>query len=112
MTPAQRKVYEFLCGYSAREGWMPTQREIMDGVGLGSVSTVHDHLHQLEQDGFIEMGGGSRAIRLTARRPPIRVYACSDPEAVYGRMVADDKHAEDCLAVTHEARACDCGASR
>jgi hypothetical protein len=40
------------------------------------------------------------------------VFVCADPEAAYGRMVADDKHAEDCLAVTHEARACDCGASR
>lgn len=62
------KILRFLEDYMAREGWAPTHREIMEGAGVHSTSTVHDHLHRLEAEGVIEIGHGARAIRFT-RRP-------------------------------------------
>jgi repressor LexA len=111
MTPATRNVYDALLRFYDRETWPPTLRQLAAEAGLSSVSSVLPHLAKLEAEGFVERKPGREAgIRPTVRRPP--VFVCADPEAAYGRMVADDKHAEDCLAVTHEARACDCGAAR
>lgn len=95
-----RLVYHTLADYISREGWAPTCRELCQLTGLASTSTVHAHLERLAEEGFIELGGSPRAIRLTVRR--------------MGMVAADSRpaHEEWCRQVTHEYRSCDCGADR
>ncbi len=60
------EVLDFIKGYIASENMAPSVREICDGVGIGSTSTVHRYLHRLEQDGRIRLSSGkNRAIVIT-----------------------------------------------
>lgn len=61
-------VYQFLKTYIEREGYPPSVREIGDGVGLSSTSSVQYHLDTLEKTGRIQrLGrkGYKRWIKLT-----------------------------------------------
>lgn len=51
---AQSLIYRFICKYHAEQGFPPTVREICDGVGLSSPSTVHRHLSVLAERGLIK----------------------------------------------------------
>lgn len=56
-------IMEFLRHYIRTENMAPTVREICEGVGIRSTSTVHNYLHQLEDLGRIRMmDGKNRAI--------------------------------------------------
>lgn len=52
---ARRKIYDFLVQFITENGYSPTIREICDGVGLHSTSTVYHHLMTLEIMGKIHM---------------------------------------------------------
>ena len=65
---AQRadEILEFIKDYIAEENMAPSVREICDGVGIRSTSTVHRYLHRLEEEGRIRMATGkNRAIVIT-----------------------------------------------
>lgn len=65
---AQRadEVFTFIRDYIASENMAPSVREICDGLGIRSTSTVHRYLHRLESEGRIQMASGkNRAIVLT-----------------------------------------------
>ncbi len=47
------RVYDFLVSFIAECGYPPSNREIGEGVGLLSPSTVHRHLDTLEKLGYI-----------------------------------------------------------
>ncbi|MDL2235561.1 transcriptional repressor LexA [Christensenellaceae bacterium OttesenSCG-928-L17] len=49
----QQQIYEYIVSYAAENSYPPTVREICSAVGLASTSTVHTHLKNLEQKGFI-----------------------------------------------------------
>ena len=56
----------FLRDYIQTEGMAPSVREICEGTGIRSTSTVHRYLHDLEQQGKIRMlAGKNRAITVT-----------------------------------------------
>lgn len=62
---AQRadEIFEFIKEYIRMENMSPSVREICDGVGIRSTSTVHRYLHLLHQEGRIHMADGkNRAI--------------------------------------------------
>lgn len=60
------EVLTFIKDYIASENMAPSVREICDGVGICSTSTVHRYLHRLEQDGRIRLTTGkNRAIVIT-----------------------------------------------
>ncbi|MBQ4464496.1 MAG: transcriptional repressor LexA [Oscillospiraceae bacterium] len=62
---AQRadEVFTFIKDFIASENMSPSVREICDGVGIRSTSTVHRYLHRLESEGRIRMASGkNRAI--------------------------------------------------
>lgn len=65
---AQRadEILEFIKEYIRNENMAPSVREICEGVGIRSTSTVHRYLHRLEQEGRIYMADGkNRAIVVT-----------------------------------------------
>ncbi len=56
----QGKVYQFIRAYQLDHGHSPSIREIGDGVGLTSTSSVAWHLSQLELKGLVSREPGTR----------------------------------------------------
>ena len=54
LTEKQQVVYDFVKKELKRNGYAPSVREICDGVGLSSTSTVHAHLETLRKKGYIK----------------------------------------------------------
>lgn len=54
LTTRQQQIYDFICAEVAEKGYPPSVREIANGVGLSSPSTVHTHLQVLEDKGYIK----------------------------------------------------------
>ncbi len=66
------EILAFLKEFSARYGYAPSVREIMQGVGLKSTASVHYHLRGLSDSGAIEVDSAkNRAIRLSERGVPV-----------------------------------------
>src|SRR5262245_9589082 len=69
LTSRQQEIWQFLAEYVDAHGYPPTVREIGDAVGLGSPSTVHAHLANLERAGLLRRDPTKpRAIELVGRR--------------------------------------------
>jgi SOS-response transcriptional repressor LexA len=47
-------VYEYIREFIGKKGYPPSVREIGEGTGLASSSTVHAHMKQLENKGYIK----------------------------------------------------------
>lgn len=63
----QQAVYDFIVEYISENAYSPSIREICNGVGLKSTSTVHNHLRRLSDDGLIQfLEGKRRTIRVPA----------------------------------------------
>lgn len=61
----KEKIYNFILRYIEEYGYAPSIREIAEGIGLKSTSSVHSHLKKLQEEGKIEIRGNSpRAIRV------------------------------------------------
>ena len=64
----QQRIYQFILDYIGERGYAPSVRDICDAVGLKSPSTVHFHLKNLAELGYIEKGAfKGRAIVPTDR---------------------------------------------
>ena len=50
----EEKILEFCKEYFKKYGYAPSSREIGDGVGLGSTSSVNLHMNRLFDSGLIE----------------------------------------------------------
>ena len=65
MTDRQQQIYDFIVAYIEENLYPPSVREIGDGVGLYSTSSVYEHLKTLENKGYIEIKENSpRAIKV------------------------------------------------
>lgn len=53
LSPRQKAILEFIKTEIRLKGYPPAVREIGEAVGLSSSSTVHGHLAQLEEKGYI-----------------------------------------------------------
>jgi repressor LexA len=63
MTRKEQVIYDFVVLYRAKMHFSPSMREIAEGVGLYSVSTVHKHVHSLVGKGwFLPYAGKNRTI--------------------------------------------------
>lgn len=61
-----RKIYRFIRQFMEENHMAPSYRQICDGVGISSTSTVSKDVHQLEADGLLKMTEGTyRSIHLT-----------------------------------------------
>ena len=72
LTKRQQEIFDFIKRYSAKHGYPPTVRDIGKAIGLGSPSTVHAHLSNLEKLGLLRRDPSKpRALELlreTARK--------------------------------------------
>ena len=53
LTPRQTRILTFIRGYYTQHGWAPSLREIADGCGLASPSSVNYQLGELQRMGWI-----------------------------------------------------------
>lgn len=53
LTPRQQSILDFIEAEMRQRGYPPSVREIGEGVGLASTSTVHSHLATLQQLGYL-----------------------------------------------------------
>lgn len=53
ITKRQQQAYDYICSFTREHGYPPSVREIGTAIGLSSPSTVHSHLHKLEEAGYI-----------------------------------------------------------
>jgi repressor LexA len=75
LTRRQKQLMDYLNNYISEHGYAPTLSEVGEYFGLSSLATVHKHLHNLEQKGFIKrQHNHSRALEVSeAERPaPVR----------------------------------------
>lgn len=90
MTRKQQEIYDFIAAFITEHSYPPSVREICDGVGLRSPSTVHFHLQNMEEKGFLAKDGKARALTLAqtaekaAAAPAKPVY--DEPEIPAGRV--------------------------
>ena len=90
MTRKQQEIYDYIAEYIAQHSYPPSVREICDGVGLRSPSTVHFHLQNMEEKGFLAKDGKARALTLAqtaekaATAPAEPVY--DEPDIPAGRV--------------------------
>lgn len=54
MSKRQKEIYEYIKSFIAEHNYSPTIREIANGVGLKSSSTVHSHLDTMREKGYID----------------------------------------------------------
>src|SRR3990167_49475 len=62
LTKAQTRVLDFLRSYAQEMGYPPSIREIKDGLGLASHSSLQNCLSALEKNGYIRRSSRARAI--------------------------------------------------
>ena len=98
------EILQFLREYIGENGYAPSVREIMDGVGLHSTASVHYHLAALQESGEISMvGNKNRTISLNENRgiPVIGMVTAGQPvlavENVEGWLPLEGK--EGCFAL-------------
>ena len=91
----QQKVYDYIVEFIRERGYPPSVREIGEAVDLRSPSTVHFHLKNLAEAGYIEKGAGKgRAITLTRpvteeRAAPASVAAVAEEPSDRVPIVGD-----------------------
>ena len=106
LTRRQREIFDFLSEFIEQHGYAPSLEEIGRRFGLSSLATVHKHLTNLEEKGFIRRAWnrsrsvelvptrvGGRAIELpllgtVAAGAPIEAVASSETIAVPEDLVA------------------------
>lgn len=68
LTDMQQKIYDFIAEAIQNQGYPPSVREIGDAVGLKSPSTVHFHIKNLQELGYISKNGRKgRALTLVGQ---------------------------------------------
>lgn len=83
LTPAQRKIFEFIRDFISQHHYPPTHRQIMVHCGYKNTRSVFDHLAALQKKGYIKKAAhGARALELTG--PP----AYEDHVALVGAIAA------------------------
>lgn len=53
LTPKQKKIAEFISAYVARHGFSPSLEEIAEKFDLKAISTVHEHIENIKQKGYL-----------------------------------------------------------
>ena len=87
LTKRQEEVYNFIRDKMLEDGYPPSIREICAGLGVRSTSTIHAHLSQLEDKGYLKRDGTkNRAIVLNEEYLPPTADSLAIP--LVGRVQA------------------------
>ena len=54
LTKREQDVYDYILEYRKEKRFSPSMREIAEGIGLHSASTVHVHVHNLMDKGWLQ----------------------------------------------------------
>jgi repressor LexA len=99
LTKRQKEIFDFIRRYASKHGYPPTVREIGKAVGLGSPSTVHAHLANLEKIGILRRDPTKpRAIEVLVERAKRAVRGSGLPlvgEVAAGEPVVAEERIED-----------------
>ena len=69
LTKRQREILDYLNDFIQQHGYAPSLEEVGKRFGLSSLATVHKHLTNLEDKGFIRRRSGmSRALEVVPQR--------------------------------------------
>lgn len=81
LTDKQFEIFEFIRAWQVKNGYPPTQAEIREHFGFGSLNAVRSHLVLIEKKGYIRLDfGKARGIQLTfSPAPTIRQQDDSIP---------------------------------
>ena len=86
LTQRQKEILEFVVGYIKEKGISPSYDEIRDKFGLSALSTVHEHITELVDKGFLRRDERKeRGLYLPAKRqqyievPLVGAIACGQP---------------------------------
>jgi repressor LexA len=72
LTKKQRQVYDFIKRFIEENRYAPSYEEIAQGLGLSSVSTVHVHIENLAQKGYLrKKWNANRSIDIQEGRRPL-----------------------------------------
>ena len=52
-TKREQDVYNYILEYRKEKRFSPSMREIAEGIGLHSASTIHVHVHNLVDKGWL-----------------------------------------------------------
>lgn len=75
LTKRQKQMVDYLQDYISQNGYAPTLAEVGEYFGLSSLATVHKHLRNLEQKGFIRrQHNHSRALEISGGGPKAEAH--------------------------------------
>lgn len=88
LTKKQLAVLDFLEDFTEENGYSPSYREIMSGLGLSSVSAVAEHIENLVSKGVLKkVPGAARSLEVldykheeTVELFKVRLMDCTDEE--------------------------------
>lgn len=99
LTKRQREILDYLNGFIQQHGYAPSLEEVGKRFGLSSLATVHKHLTNLQQKGFIKRAWNrSRSVEVMPTRvvgrsvelPLLGYVAAGSPiEAIVGNETID-----------------------
>jgi repressor LexA len=90
ITRRQRQVLDFITGFIRENNYSPSYEEIGQGLGLSSLATVHKHISNLEQKGYLKRDyNRSRSIDVVPNKSRAKSVAPSGLELpLLGRIAA------------------------
>jgi repressor LexA len=109
LTPKQKQIFDFMRTYTLEHGYSPSLMEIRDHLGLTAVSTIHEHLVNMESKGFLRREDhkarssllstmtGIPAVNLpllgtVMAGPPVESYVAEETISVPGHLVGKGLH--------------------
>ena len=85
LTKRQKEILDYLQGYHEEKGYAPSFEEIARRFGYSSLATVHEHLENLKQKGYIRKSyNASRSIELV----PVGVQVSAVELPLLGNVAA------------------------
>lgn len=75
LTPTKQKVLKFINNYTDKKGYSPSLEEMRKGLKLNSISTIHQHIRELESSGhLIKKSKLHRSIEIPQSEEMIRIF--------------------------------------
>ncbi len=101
LTPTKHKVLRFINTYSDKNGYSPSLEEIKNGLNLSSISTVHQHVKELEKTGhLLKKSKLHRSIEIPRNEEMIRIFISGNIAA--GQPIEAIEIPEETITVTRK----------